>query len=177
MRIPPVGCTCVTWLKGNAPNTRQEPPQQEKLHHCNSHFPFPSQFCSHQHHSTTGQRGFMHHRHPAFPSTSLHQESECHIPCPEKEDKAPMGAQEAEGQHTLKTTLNLVFILQFLPVLNRCPARFPSHVYPSFKHHLHPLSQTLPLSSSNGTKSLSKSLSTPNASHSPLGNYNSMGHP
>lgn len=36
----------------------------------------------------------------------------------------------------------------------------------------------LPLKdASNGSKSLSKSHSTPNASHSPLGNYSSTGHP
>lgn len=38
----PVGCTCVTWLKENTSSTSQESLQQEKPHHCNSHFHFPS---------------------------------------------------------------------------------------------------------------------------------------
>lgn len=126
----------------------------------------------------------MHHRHTASPSTPLHQESECHIPCPEKQDIAPMWAQEAEEQHTLKTTFKFVSILQFLPVLNPCPARFPCQAYPLvwiLSPFLFPNSSTLSepthlKDASNGTKTLSKSLSTPNASHSPLGNYNSTGH-
>lgn len=89
----------------------------------------------------------------------------------------------------MKTTFKLVFILQFLPQ-SRIPVQPGSLAMStlSFEHHLHSPSQTLPLSrlreillplkdASNGSKSPSKSHSTPNASHSPLGNYSSIGHP
>lgn len=86
--IPSVGCTHVIWLKGNAPNTSQEPLQQEKPHHCNSHFPFPSQFCSHQHHTTVGQRDLC------TTSTQLspahHYTRNQNATFPEKQDIAPM---------------------------------------------------------------------------------------